>query len=684
MAATTLAQFLSRLLGMPPVWIALWIGLVGLSIALLLLMRTRWGQSRPLHKCAVLSLIAHLLLAGFATTVRIVSGAAGPPPSPSIHVTISSPDAAAQAQSSPSPRMPWDPVPVDPEMPLPDQLDAPQPADPQLMERPDTLDSAAPLPEQIAAENVGPAEADVRDLAANTSASDLAPVEGAVPIEKPERGETQPAESPLPEPQLDPEVAAQSDEQPDSLTRDPAESLPTQLPEDTSTAPQVADAPSAEEAAGLSSATDLPLTATSPVPLDQAGNPNEPPLTPVGRGNGASESSESSPPLQTVQPGNPGDGPPLQEVGRHRTDDRAIPEIYKNRISPRRDEIVNDRGGSGKTEEAVRSALQWLAANQEPGGRWNPARHGAGRELVVLGHDRGGAGAKADTGITALALLAYLGAGHTHLEGEHRDTVLRGLEFLMRSQAADGSLAGDAELYARMYCHAMASFALSEAFAMTGDAQLEPAVTRAVRYSVAAQHRQNGGWRYQPGDQGDTSQLGWQVMALKSAQLAGVSVPAETWTGVGRFLRSVASGSDRGLASYQPRRAPSRTMTAEALFCRQLLHEGNEARSTDEAVQFLLAELPGAGYPDLYYWYYGTLALYQEQGEAWRQWNEALVATLLVNQQTEGAAAGSWNPDTRWGGYGGRVYSTAMAALCLEVYYRYLPLLEERTPRRPR
>ena len=107
---------------------------------------------------------------------------------------------------------------------------------------------------------------------------------------------------------------------------------------------------------------------------------------------------------------------------------------------------------------------------------------GAGQEEMVLGQNRGGAGRNADTGITALALLAFLGAGHSHVQGEYQDTVRRGLDFLLRSQAADGSLFGDATLYAQMYCHSMATFALAEAQAMTGDRRLEPAVTKAVNF----------------------------------------------------------------------------------------------------------------------------------------------------------------------------------------------------------
>ena len=75
--------------------------------------------------------------------------------------------------------------------------------------------------------------------------------------------------------------------------------------------------------------------------------------------------------------------------------------------------------------------LAWLAAHQSADGRWNVARLEGGLEPHTAGHDRQGAGIGADTGVTGLALLAFLGRGHTHLAGDYRDTVRRGLEFLL-------------------------------------------------------------------------------------------------------------------------------------------------------------------------------------------------------------------------------------------------------------
>jgi hypothetical protein len=355
----------------------------------------------------------------------------------------------------------------------------------------------------------------------------------------------------------------------------------------------------------------------------------------------------------------------------------ALPQLYRERTAADRERIATAHGGSKDTEAAVRLALRWLAANQEADGRWDASRFGAGRETETLGQNRGGAGANADTGISGLALLALFGAGHTHQRGDYQTTVGRGLDFLAASQHADGNVAGNAEPFAFMYCHGMATLALSEALAMTGDARLRPIVERAIGYTLRAQNRTTGGWRYRPGDVGDMSQLGWQLMALKSAELAGLDFPSDTRRGIERFTASVSSGPGGGLASYRPQERVSHPMTAEALVVRQFLGTPRNSPALDEAGNYLLGELPGAAQPNFYYWYYGTLGMYQLQGDHWRRWNNALTRQLLGSQTIAGEAAGSWEPNDVWGGYGGRVYSTALATLCLEVYYRYLPLYVE-------
>jgi hypothetical protein len=591
---------------LPLTYLLLWGGSLALSVTLVVLLLTRWGHSRPLHKCAVLSLIVHLIMAFLTMTVRIVNGdgGGGGGGGPPIHVRIVDESAvrpahtvASKAMETPAietiaevaapallepppPKKEEPPPPPEPEKPLPKPLPKPEPA-PPIAEAP---------PKESAKKIVEP-------NVEKKSTQAVAKTEAPKPIEKPE--------APKPSPSPAPSIMAKVDSPPNAATTSAATSVKAE------SAPTSAAAPAAPVATTLATST------------------------------------------------------------------------YSLRNQPGRLGLVAGQGGNAETEAAVAAALRWLAANQSKDGRWDAVQFGAGQEEMTLGQNRGGAGRGADTGITALALLAFLGAGHSHVQGEYQDNVRHGLDFLLRSQAADGSLFGDATLYAQMYCHSMATFALAEAQAMTGDRRLAAATTKAINFSLAAQNTTTGGWRYRPGDSGDTSQLGWQVMALASAQRAGIKVPNETWSRVERFLHTVQRGERGGLASYRPDSPVSTSMTAEALYCRLVLQEMSDTNLVEpaaiEATTQLLTAPPSTDRFNLYYWYYATLALHHRQNSndtakaAWRTWNDGMTAALTKSQLADGTDAGSWNSNTMWGGYGGRIYTTAMATMCLEVYYRYAP-----------
>jgi len=490
--------------------------------------------------------------------------------------------------------------------------------------------------------------------------------------------ETEPAAPELAEAEDDvPEDEPPADEEPAEVDSPPMEA-PELLPE-----PEAAPEPVAVEPAAPVSETDnveeaptLEEPNAAPVVEETAAPKAEKPVGAKASGTAVADDgapSSASPDAAT------GDGAKPQADST--TPAAPVPDAYADRFAANRSQLVAGGGGNADTEQAVRAALVWLAAAQSDDGRWDAKRHGAGQErYAVLGQQRGSTGAKADNAVTGLALLTFLGAGHSHREGPYSAEVARGLDYLRRSQGGNGNLCGEAELFAQTYCHSMASFAVGEALALTKDERLEPIVRAAASYSLALQHPTDGGWRYRPGDTGDTSQLGWQVMSLRSAELGGLEVPDATWTRVERFLRRVERGQAGGLAVYRPEEAlPSRSMTAEAMYCRQLTtgraDGGFSAAALDEAINSLVKEPPSPRQINLYYWYYATLALHRAQhvspqaADAWRRWNEALTQTLLASQEEDG----SWPATCVWGGYGGRVYTTSLAAMCLEVYYRYAP-----------
>ncbi len=617
------------------------LGLGALALCLLVLMLTRWGQVKPLSKCIVLSVFAHVLLMAYAYGIRFLSDTPPTPREEVITVTLvapefESPDKEQQKAPTPDSAERTSAFPADSAM---------------LLDSPETKE-----PDRLAAEpqDTEPLEAPVPDSEEEPVTEPSPPQEHTEP-DLPESPELKRLEVDTTD--STPEEAMATDQIPDVFDGSDDVQRLSDLPLETPTPEALADDHDNAEQPG----DDAPSVQSDPDSV-AAADDDSLPLVPVVA------ASVNSPVRSNPTP---------DAIATKRTGDGVnLPATYRARIAANRNEILAQNGGSAQTEAAVSAALAWLAENQGSDGRWDCSMHGGGRETTTLGHNRSGAGAEADTAITGLTILAFLAAGHTHLDGEYDENVQHGLEYLLRVQSADGNLAGQSRMFARMYCHGIATLALSEAYAMTGDPRIQPYVQHAVQYTIRAQNPTDGGWRYQPGDQGDTSQLGWQLMALKSAELAGISIPGQTRGGMIRFLNSVAAGRHRGLASYRPRAYASRTMTAEALACRLFLKLELHQAATSEAVAFLIQETPQTGSMNLYYWYYATMALFQIGGQTWDTWNAALTQRLLATQETSGQAAGSWSPDTVWGGYGGRVYSTAMAALCLEVYYRYLPVLE--------
>lgn len=371
-----------------------------------------------------------------------------------------------------------------------------------------------------------------------------------------------------------------------------------------------------------------------------------------------------------------------------------VPEVYRSRLDPNRTVLAQRAGATPASEQAVERALAWLARHQDQSGCWDAGTAHEPDGTPVKGDDDFTVHCppgdvcsgeclywEADTALTGLALLAYLGSGYTHVDGKYTDTLERGLNYLISVQKPDGDLRGRSRTVG-MYCHAMATLALCEAYALTGDVRLRGPVEKAVGFISRSRARDGLAWRYSPGAaQGDTSILGWVVMALKSAKVAGVAVPQTLQTGSLGWLGKVASGSHRGLASYLPGQAPTPTMTAEAWVCRQFLGVGGPGPMSDESARNLLDHLPAREGYNLYYWYYGTLAMYQHGGPDWVRWNEQVRDQLVRRQRLDGHKIGSWDPDdSEYGARGGRIYCTALATLSLEVYYRFLRLYDTPDP----
>jgi beta-lactamase regulating signal transducer with metallopeptidase domain len=333
-------------------------------------------------------------------------------------------------------------------------------------------------------------------------------------------------------------------------------------------------------------------------------------------------------------------------------------------------------GGSAESEAAVEKALDWLARHQNKNGSWSI--HDYDRQCNDLTCTGQGA-VHSDVASTAMGLLPFLGAGWTHqsTEGPYAKSIDGGLKYLVGKQAANGDLSGGPYT---MYAHGLATIALAEAYGMTNDPDLGKAVDTAVRFIEAAQHATTGGWRYSPGQEGDTSVLGWQVTALASARMAGIAVKDATFDGARRFLKSVAAGDNKGRFCYTPGAGPTPTLTASGLLCSQHLGMQRDSPVMNDGVEFLLQNQPASDKRNLYYWHYATQVMHNLPGPQWDDWNRKIQAALIESQEQGGCAEGSWDPQKPfpdpWGQAGGRLMATSLSCLALEVYYRYLPLYQ--------
>jgi formylglycine-generating enzyme required for sulfatase activity len=232
-----------------------------------------------------------------------------------------------------------------------------------------------------------------------------------------------------------------------------------------------------------------------------------------------------------------------------------------------------------------------------------------------------------------------------------------------------------------MYVQGLATIAVCEAYGLTRDERLKAAAQRALSYLVRAQHKA-GGWRYRPGEPGDTSSTGWQFMALKTGEMAGLAVPKETLERVSSYLDS-AMAADGGYGYMGPGSSP--TNTAIGLLCRQHMGWGPKRPEMLNGVAILKKNLPAANLNSIYYYYYATQVMHHGGGKNWALWN-ARMRDWLIERQDKGQEdatrdrplRGSWSPvGDEHGKPGGRLMVTSLALLTLEVYYRHVPLFRD-------
>ena len=371
---------------------------------------------------------------------------------------------------------------------------------------------------------------------------------------------------------------------------------------------------------------------------------------------------------------------------------------YGGRLGGKKN-LVASGGGGPKTEDAVLNALRWLSRHQSANGAWNVsgyigncnkvAAFSSGRCSPNPGHE------DFDAGVTGLSLLAFLGAGYSHLSQDtydgicFGDVVRKGIQWMMSNQDPEGCI-GSRNDQKYMYNHAVCALAISEAYGLTGSSLFKNEAQKSINFLIASQN-EGKAWRYsyKCGDN-DSSVTGWAVMALKSAEISGLAFPRSGYDGSLAWFDEVTDGA-YGQVGYNMRGTGKvfipgvnehydhhEALTAIAVMSKIFIKRSKKDATMTGGTSLILRDLPNwdGNVIDFYYWYYASLALFQFDGPSgvkWKQWNEPMKDVLVNNQNKTSKVCthGSWEPVGRWCPEGGRVYATAINALTLEVYYRY-------------
>ena len=373
--------------------------------------------------------------------------------------------------------------------------------------------------------------------------------------------------------------------------------------------------------------------------------------------------------------------------------------LYSQRTAPNRDDWIGELGGTMASEQAVAAGLDWLARHQAADGHWGPdCLGGHPNSQCVKGQECSGPGGRYEAALTGLAILAFQAGGHYDFNNHlYSERVARGLAYLIERQGPDGELvgslngrgdgperaaAGFEQRY--MYEHGIAAFALCEACAVAKASRRSPspktleAAVRAVKFIESQQH-DDGGWRYTParGEPSDTSVSGWSMLALKTAREAEIALDEQTMPRLVAFFDRELEPLT-GRTHYMLSLFNTDALTGVGMLVDEFVLLKRDTRRIALAAPYLAEAAEDRWGPhkdapaDHYLWYNCTLAMFQAGGEPWRRWN-AVVRDRVISLQESGAECrrGSWPPHDRWGDTGGRIYTTALAVLTLEVYYRF-------------
>ncbi len=335
--------------------------------------------------------------------------------------------------------------------------------------------------------------------------------------------------------------------------------------------------------------------------------------------------------------------------------------LFAGRSASGRAAMLRQFGGNPRTEASVTKALDWLARVQNASGAWPQNAPAASNH----------------PGVTGLALLTFLAHGETPSSEKYGTTVEKAIRYLLSAQTDDGNFKG---VDGHNYSHAIATYALAEAYALTRIPALKGAVDKAAIIIVKGQQA-GGGWdyKYAKTERRDTSYVAWQAQALKAAYMAGSEIPGlqdamrKSIEDLKKHYRPRDGGG--GLFTYTSSGGTPSTTGGGALSL-QLLGQGRSSEVQGALNYFKSIGVDWRNPPHNngpYSWYYITQSCFHAGESHWTAWNRKFSDPIINAQEPDGR----WEPPKEGKQNPGNVLNTTLAALTLQVYYRHLPTFKE-------
>ena len=360
-----------------------------------------------------------------------------------------------------------------------------------------------------------------------------------------------------------------------------------------------------------------------------------------------------------------------------------IGSSYKSRLhGGNRKALLKKYGGDKNTEKAVNKVLQYLAKQQHDDGRWGSNESFKSTDVVAL---------------TSLSLLTFLAHGENYQSKLYGKNVKKAVDFLLTMARKE-----NIEYAGKGFGHAIMTYALAEAFAVTGSPSIKEVLEKRLTFIISRQNKfgsfninYDNNIQTEPTENievivgeviCDLSFLGWHIQALVAAKNAGINVDGldKSLQLATESLVKIHQAKNGGFSQgiNMEKLSSNVNMNSVGLLGLQLLGN-NKSRVASKAKKMVRKDgskptwKQGHKFP-LYRWYYQTQAMFHAEsgsGKYWQNWNDNLKKQLLKNQQKDG----SWKMPNKDNSFtinnkdDLKIYSSSLCALMLQVYYRYLP-----------